>query len=100
MGQSNSTSLAAVKKRFNKEHDTCQDKITDRDTYTLSGKGYRYLHGRPMPSATRDAAIQYIKVLTAKYPFQMRSLMGQALWNRFSETWCDTGDQLKSLRAI
>lgn len=94
------STLSDVKKRFNPEHDTCQDKITDIKRYTLEGKGFRYEHGRPLPDETAIHAVDYIRELVKKYPFQLRYVLALPLWKRFSEAWCDTGDEGKSLRAI
>jgi hypothetical protein len=93
VSQSDFTSLDKVKERFNPEQDTYVPAKGKK-------KEYKYTHDRPLPEDVRVKAESYIAVLTAKYPYQLRHLMGIAYWNRFSEMWCDTGDARKSMRAI
>lgn len=100
VSQSSSTSLEAVKQRFNPAQDTCQDKINDIKRYTLKGTTFRYEHGRPLPVETAHKAVAYIREIVKVYPFQLRYVLAQPYWKRFSEAWCDTGDEYKSLRAI
>ena len=59
-----------------------------------------YEHRRPLPKATAQKALDYIAVLTAQYPVQMRYAMALPLWYRFAQEWCDTGSERESLRVI
>lgn len=92
--------LDKVKSRFNDEHDTCKDSLQDSKKYTLEGNAFKYEHGRPIPEETAQKAIAYIRALTKRYPFQLRYYMALPYWYRFSERWCETGDEDKALRAI
>lgn len=94
MSLSDSTSWVKVKERFDPDKDTCQT------FQTKQTKKYEYQHTRPLPEDVRERSTKYIDVITAKFPFQMRHLMGLAYWKRFSESWCDYGDEQKAMRAI
>jgi hypothetical protein len=59
-----------------------------------------YTHSRPLPKPVARRAIKYINQLVSIYPFQIRYAMAVPLWQRFSQAWCDTGDEKESLRVI
>lgn len=93
--------MEAVKQRFKPEEDTCQDKITDIKRYTIEGsRTFKYEHERQLPVEVSERAVAYIRALVKGYPFQLRYVMALPYWKRFSEAWCDTGDEHKALRAI
>jgi hypothetical protein len=93
--------LEAVKERFNPEHDTCQDKITDIKRYTLQGKKtFKYRHNRELPPEVSQKAVAYIRALVKRYPFQLRYVLALPYWYRFTEAWCDSGDEDIAMRAI
>jgi hypothetical protein len=82
-----------------------------RDTYQPDNKpmawldvskgGYfPYEHKRTLLQPDAEQALKYIKAITAKYPMQLRYAMAVPLWNRFAQTWCETGDLKKALRGI
>lgn len=100
MSQLNFTSLGEVKKRIDPEHDTCHDNLSDNKYYTLQGQPFRYRHSRPLPKETGTKAVSYISALMKRYPFQLRYVLALPYWKRFSESWCDTGDEDKALGAI
>jgi hypothetical protein len=96
MAQLSSIDSAArekIRARLSPEHDLCVDSAG-------SNPQFRYSHGRPLPKSTYNRASKYIMTIMLKYPFQLRKTLAQALWDRFQEEWCDSGDENKSLRAI
>ena len=59
-----------------------------------------YHHTRMLPHSTGKKALKYIEAITSEYPFQIRYAMMLPLWYRFTEAWCDSGDEKVSLLAI
>jgi hypothetical protein len=91
----------SVRRNWADDKDTLKDSVGKHMGWTdLSNKAFPYDHGRPLPLASGQQAINYIAAITRKYPFQLRYSMAMPLWDRFCETWCDTGDEQKSLLAI
>lgn len=85
------------------EMDTLQDKVDVHIKWKHVDemeKLFPYSHGRDLPKETAQRAIDYIEVLTRKYPFQIRYAMALPLWYRFCDAWCDTGDEAYSLGKI
>lgn len=100
-------SIASVKRNRRKilsnitvSTDTCVDKISDIDAYSLRGYHFSYRHPRPLPKKTANKAMKYIRAICVKYPFQVRIMIASPLWERFAQEWCESGDELKSLKAI
>lgn len=83
------------------ERDTLQETPTTSMRWIKVDKGeFEYTHSRPLPKDTAQKALDYIAAITAKYPFQIRYAMAIPLWERFAQTWCNTGDEQESLRVI
>lgn len=61
---------------------------------------FDYDHSRPLPVSVAQEALNYINVITKKYPFQIRYSMAKPLWARFAEAWCETGDAAASMNRI
>lgn len=98
--QLNFTSLEDVKRRFDPAHDKCKEKPSAFKRYTLSGNVFPYKHRRPLPEGAAQEALKYIRAISAQYPFQLRYHLALPYWYRFSEAWCESGDEGKALRAI
>lgn len=86
--------------KINKSQDTCVDTIDMHASYSLKAGIFPYTHGRPLPKKTANKAVKYIRAITSKYPFQLRMMLALPLWEKFAQEWCETGDELKSLKAI
>lgn len=88
-------------KNVTPDKDTLKDSVGKHMGWTdISSKAFQYPHGRPLPVSTAQKALNYITAITRRYPFQLRYAMARPLWDRFCETWCDTGDEHKSLMSI
>lgn len=83
-----------------KQDDICIEKVSDNKAYSLDGFLFQYNHSRPLPKKTARKAMAYIRAISSKYPFQVRKTIASPLWERFAQEWCDSGDELKSLKAI
>lgn len=87
--------------RTSPEKDTLQETPEKSLRWTSAKKPYfPYSHKRPLPRRQAQKAIDYINVITKDYPFQLRYAMALPLWERFSRTWCDSGDIQEALRGI
>lgn len=83
------------------EKDIVNDDVAFHLKWTDAEKTkFPYEHSRPLPQETAQKAIDYIAVITKRYPFQIRWAMARPLWERFAKEWCDTGDEQKALRVI
>lgn len=87
--------------KIHPEKDTLQETPDVSMRWVVAEEGdFDYSHSRPLPKETAQKAIDYIAVLTKQYPFQLRYTMAIPLWERFAETWCNTGDEEEALRVI
>jgi hypothetical protein len=77
--------------------DTC---IESYKSYSSNDYRFIYRHTRPLPRQIADKAIRYIISISKKYPFQVRMQIAMPLWDRFCQEWCETGDDIKSLKAV
>lgn len=61
-----------------------------------------YTHDRPLPKPTAEEGMKYIAAIIKKegYPFQLSYAMMLPLWYRFTESWCDHGDEKRALLDI
>ena len=83
------------------ETDTLRDSVGKHMAWTdISNKAFPYPHSRPLTNKLAQQALNYITAIVRRYPFQLRYSMAMPLWERFCETWCDTGDEKKSLLSI
>lgn len=90
-----------MRQTLHPKRDTLQETPDVSMRWTDVKKGeFEYTHSRPLPNDTAQKAIDYIAAITAKYPFQIRFAMATPLWERFAETWCNTGDEEEALRVI
>lgn len=90
-----------ILKNWNDERDTFAGDASSMGWTDLSkGGSFPYPHRRPLNVEDAEQAIRYIKVITEKYPVQIRYAMAIPLWNRFAQEWCETGDLKKALRGI
>ena len=55
---------------------------------------------RDLPDYIAAEAREYIAVLVARYPFQLRPEMARPMWHRFLDVWNDTSSRRLALRAI
>jgi hypothetical protein len=63
------------------ELDTLQEDTKVAMKWTKADTGlFPYTHSRSLDEKTAQHAIDYIAVLTAKYPFQIRYAMARPLW--------------------
>ncbi len=93
--------VAKITRHFSIEDDTCREKPEDLPRlYQLDGLPYPFINSRPMPRALAWTAMDFIRELTKKYPFNIRYDMGQPMWERFTEAWDLTKDQSQSLKVI
>lgn len=92
------TSTHKALQHWDDDKDTLQEKPSTG--WKASDGGFEWEHSRPLPLETAQKAMQYIGVLTKQYPFQLRYVMALPLWHRFSQEWCETGDETKALKAI
>jgi len=94
-------SKAAILSKTSPERDTLQETPDKslRWAYATNTM-FDYSHKRPLPTLVAQKAIDYISVLVKGYPFQLRYAMAQPLWDRFTEEWCNSGDERKALNAI
>jgi hypothetical protein len=95
MSQQDSSAL--VKAKSDRKFDRCVESSED---YSLNTYKFNYYHTRYLPPDVARKALRYIVAIVAKYPFQARRGLASPLWARFCEEWCETGDELKSLKAI
>ena len=87
--------------RSSPERDTLQETPDKSSRWTkVSETMFDYNHPRPLPNDTAQKAIDYINVIVKEFPFQIRYHMAVPLWERFSDAWCETGNESESLRAI
>ena len=61
-----------------------------------------YTHNRPLPRSTAKKGMKYISTIIKKegYPFQLSYAMMLPLWYRFTESWCNHGDETRALLDI
>lgn len=102
MSQQDSFALAEESKhkilsKRNKSLDTCIDSY---QSYSSNDYKFIYKHSRTLPKPIAAKAIKYIICICKKYPFQVRMQMAIPLWERFCQEWCETGDEIKSLKAV
>lgn len=90
-----------MRQKLHPKQDTLQETTEVSMRWTDVKKGeFEYTHSRPLSNETAQRAIDYIAAITAKYPFQIRYAMAIPLWERFTEVWCNTGDEEEALRVI
>ena len=90
-----------------KNHDVCTEspekhyKWADLESIGAQ-QAVPYFHHRPLPKVTAKRAMLYIsQIIKAEgYPFQLTYAMMLPLWYRFTETWCDYGDESMAMNAI
>jgi hypothetical protein len=87
--------------------DRCQEKkATYYEWASLDSIGgdrlVPYTHDRPLPKSTAKKGMKYIAaILKAEgYPFQLSYAVMLPLWYRFTESWCNHGDELRALLDI
>jgi hypothetical protein len=102
MHQSSSTeSRKKILRNWDADKDTLTETVGKTQQWTsVKKRAFPYEHSRPLPLTTAKAGLAYITSLVKPYPFQLRYVMARPLWFRFTEAWCDTGDEKKALLAI
>jgi hypothetical protein len=102
MSQSSSTvSRNKILRHWDVDKDTLTESIGNTQSWAkVDKKAFPYEHSRPLPKATAKKALALIEALVKPYPFQLRYAMARPLWFRFTEAWCDTGDEKKALLAV
>jgi len=73
------------------------------DVYTPSATPYTWpkeVPKRELHEVYAEMAVNYIRAITARYPFQMRHYLGEPMWLRFCDEWSVSGDFGKAMRAI
>src|SRR5687767_14368392 len=93
-------SAALGKINVDEKKDRCHEKITSNRQYYLEFGVFDYNHARRLSHEDAKRAHDYIRLITKKYPFQLRRSIANPLWERFCIEWCNTGDINKSLGAI
>lgn len=73
------------------------------DTWAPEAMPYQWpkeIPARPLSDTYAELAVMYIRECTKQYPFQMRHYLGEPMWMRFCQSWSNTGDFKKAMRAI
>jgi hypothetical protein len=97
--------MAASKEEILQRVDETKDRLQDLPEKSLKWQDvermlFPYAHPRPLPRDTAEKAINYIKAIVRDYPFQLQYTMALPYWERFSQVWCESGDEDKSMREI
>ena len=89
--------------------DTCQDEplplklewpCDPAECKDVFGESMTVTKRRNLPDHYAEAAREYIAVLVASYPFQLRAEMARPMWHRFLDVWNDTEKRHLAMRAI
>lgn len=61
---------------------------------------FPWRHERPIKVREAQEAVRSIEEQVKGFPFQIRFAMALPLWYRYSDSYCQSGDQEKALREI
>jgi hypothetical protein len=102
MSQSASTvSRNRILKHWDADRDTLTEPIGKTQSWaSVDKQAFPYEHSRPLPKVTAQKALALIEAEVKPFPFQLRYVMARPLWFRFTETWCNTGDEKKALLSV
>lgn len=103
-----SEAIERILAKWSTLEDTCRDEFVplslvwpcDRDCVDPFGNSIAVNQRRFLPPALMQEACDYIVVLVARYPFQLRAEMARPMFHRFLDVWNDTGSRRLALRAI
>lgn len=97
----NKTEKRAILSKVDESKDRVQDKPEKSMAWdNVTAGAFPYEHPRGLPSDIAQEAIKYIKAIVQPYPFQLRYTMALPLWDRFAQTWCETGDAKRAMKEI